>query len=57
MNVDACFFPSGVGVVAAVIRDSKGAAMAGGAWPSANMLDVSTSEALALKRGWNYLKE
>jgi hypothetical protein len=31
MNVDACFFPSGVGAVAALIRDSKGSAMAGGA--------------------------
>jgi ribonuclease HI len=56
MNVDACFFPSGAGAVAAVIRDSKGSAMAGGAWPMTNMLDVGTAEALALKRGQELLE-
>jgi hypothetical protein len=57
MNIDACFFPGGEGAVASVIRNSKGEAIAGGAWPMINMLDVSTAEALALRSGLTLLEK
>jgi hypothetical protein len=56
MNVDACFFPAGVGAVAAVIRNSKGEAIAGGAWPMTNILDAGTAEAIALRSGLLFLE-
>jgi hypothetical protein len=37
------FFPLKIQCGSAVIRNSKGAAMAGGAWPSSNILDISTA--------------
>jgi hypothetical protein len=49
LNVDAAFFPSGGGAVAAVIRDSKGEAIAGGARPFLNIPDATSAEASALR--------
>jgi hypothetical protein len=56
LNVDASFFSSGIGTAAAVIRNSKGEAIAGGAWPMANILDASTAEAMSLKIGLELLE-
>jgi ribonuclease HI len=55
-NVDAAFFPHGGGVVAAVIRDSKGEAIVGGAHPITNITDVTTAEASALRYGLQVLE-
>jgi hypothetical protein len=54
--VDACYFPSGAGAVAAIIRDDHGKAIFGGAWPISNVIDASTAEALALKYGLDLLE-
>lgn len=56
LNVDATYFPSGVGAVAAVVRNDRGESIAGGAKPVENVLDAATAEAMALRHGLNILE-
>jgi ribonuclease HI len=51
MNVDAFFFQVGSGAAAAVIRNYKGEAVAGGSWLLNNVYDASTAETIALQKG------
>jgi hypothetical protein len=50
MNIDASFFPSGVGAAATIIRNSKGEAIVGEEWPLTNILDATTAEVLVVNR-------
>jgi hypothetical protein len=56
LNADAAFFPHGGGAVAAVIRDSRGEAIAGGARPVTNIPNAATAKASALKYGLQVLE-
>jgi hypothetical protein len=56
LNVDAAFFPNGGGAIAAVIRDSKGEAIVGGARPFLNIPDATSAEASALRYGLELLE-
>ena len=51
LNVDACFFPNGTGASAAILRNYRGEALAGISDVHPNLLDATTSEAVALQRG------
>jgi hypothetical protein len=50
-NIDASYFPNGMGAVAVVIRNDHCEVIAGGAWPKLNLLDAKTGEAEALRHG------
>jgi ribonuclease HI len=50
-NIDACFYPNGMGAVAVVIHNDHGEVIVGGAWPKLNLLDATTAEAEALRHG------
>lgn len=51
LNVDACFFPNGLGASGAVLRNSKGDALAGAGCSLDHLLDAATAEAVALRKG------
>jgi ribonuclease HI len=57
LNVDACFFPSGQGAAVAIIRNHMGEAVVGGACPLSNIIDASTTEAMALRFGLQIIDE
>ena len=51
LNVDACFFPNGIGASGAVVRNDRCEALAGTGDVLNNLLDAATAEAIALKKG------
>ena len=51
LNVDAFYFSNGTGALGVVIRNDQGEAIAGAGNPLNNLLDATTSEAIALRRG------
>jgi hypothetical protein len=51
LNVDAAYYSTGLGAVAAIIRNDHGEAIAGGAIPMTNIMDAATAEALAMQFG------
>jgi hypothetical protein len=51
LNVDAAYYPTGLGAAAAIIRNDHGEAIAGGAIPMTNIMDVATAEASAMQFG------
>jgi ribonuclease HI len=53
--VDATFFPDGNGVASAILRNSKGEAVAGSVKPMVNLVDATYAEALGLKYGLQLL--
>ena len=55
LNIDASFYPNGTGAAGAVLRNSKGEAIAGGGWPLCNITDATTAEARALHLGLTML--
>ena len=56
LNIDAAF-SNGTGGAGAVLRDHRGEAMAGAAWPLTNLLDASTAEATALQQGLMFIEK
>ncbi|KAI4995506.1 hypothetical protein ZWY2020_035409 [Hordeum vulgare] len=51
LNIDVSFFPNGTGATTAVLRDHRGATVAGGGWPLTHILDAAIAEAIALQKG------
>jgi ribonuclease HI len=51
LNVDAAYYSTGLGAVAAIIRNDHGEAIAGGAIPMTNIMDAATAEASAMQFG------
>jgi hypothetical protein len=51
LNIDACFFPNGLGSTASIIRNDHGEVIGGGTWPLMNILSSASAEAMALKNG------
>ena len=56
LNIDAAFY-NGAGVVGDILRDHRGEALAGAAWPLPNLLDASTLEATALQKGLMFIEQ
>lgn len=57
MNVDAAYFEDGSGAATAILRNSKGEAVAGHSWILKNLLNSTTSEAVALQRGLSMVQD
>jgi ribonuclease HI len=57
LNIDACFIPNGSGAAGAILQNSNGQAVAGASWELNNMLDATTTEAVALQRGLQFIEQ
>lgn len=57
VNTDAAYFEDGSGAIVAIIRDSRGQAVAGTAECFYQVQDAASAEALALRRGLQLVQE